>query len=252
MSRLVFLLLLAIGLVIGAVAFAPLTTVLDLAGVRKSGLDWTSSSGTLLNGRMEGIRINEKNYGDAGLKLKPAALLGGALAYKVNWTGAAGSGAGDVALSSVRSFSLKDYKADLDLLSLEHAALWIQQSGGRVMLDGRLIRFKDGACAEAEGTARSDVLERNRAVLGDGWGEMSGALTCDAGDLVVPLESTHAAGTRFGAQLRLRPGLPGRFEARVSGMISRELGYMLPLAGFRKDGADYIYSFSPAAGGNPI
>lgn len=252
MRSLIFLILLIVGIVFGAAAFAPLSAVLDAAGARRGGLDWTSASGTLLDGRLEGISANGKDYGNAALRLKPAALMGGALQFAIDWNGPSGRGAGQMAMTSVKNVTLRDYDLDLDLMALEQAARWIQQSGGRVSLRGEVIRFKDNACLEASGTARSDVLERNRAVLGDGWSDMQGDLRCEAGDLVIPLEAVNATGTKFGAQLRLRPGLPGRFEARVSGLVTRDLDYVLPLAGFRRDGNEYVYSHSAAAGSNPI
>jgi general secretion pathway protein N len=252
-SRLVFFVLLAVGVVIGAAVFAPLSVVLDAAGARRGGLEWTSARGTLLDGRLEGITHDGKTIGDAGVRLLPAALLRGTLRFAVDWSGPSGRGAGQLSLVSSRHMTLRDYDLDLDLLELEQAARWIQQSGGRVRLEGDLIRFRDNACVEAIGVARSDVLERNRAILGDGWSPMQGDLRCEAGDLVIPFESANATGTKFGALLRVRPGLPGRFEARVSGRVTRDLDYMLPLAGFRRDGNEYTYSFSAsAAGRNPI
>ena len=89
---------------------------------------------------------------------------------------------------SHKNSALYDYDLDLDLMEIEQAARWIQQSGGRIALQGDIIRFKDNACHEAKGVARSDVLERNRAILGDGWSEMQGELRCEAGDLVIPLD----------------------------------------------------------------
>lgn len=252
MIRLLLLPLLALGITIGVLVFAPLSKVLDISGIRRSGVDWTSASGTVLDGRLEGIAVNGARYGDASARLLPGHLLTGTLKFAVDWTGPSGRGTGQMTFQSPKSIGLYDYDLDLDLMEIEQAAKWIQQSGGRITMQGETIRFKDSACHTATGTARSDVLERNRAILGDGWSEMQGELRCEDGDLVIPLESTNATGTRFGAFLRLRPGLPGRFEARVSGLVTRELDYVLPMAGFRREGKEYIYSYSAAAGRNPI
>lgn len=252
MIRLFLLPLFALGIAAGLLAFAPLAVVLDVSGIRRSGIDWTSATGTMLDGRLEGITANGASYGDAAARLLPEHLLGGAMKFAVDWTGPSGRGTGQMTFQSHKNIALYDYELDLDLMEIEQAARWIQQSGGRIALQGDIIRFRDNACHDARGTARSDVLERNRAILGDGWSDMQGELRCEAGDLVIPLESTNAIGTKFGAFLRLRPGLPGRFEARVSGLVTRELDYVLPLAGFQREGSEYVYSYSAAAGRNPI
>ena len=252
MRRLAFVILLTLGVLVGAIAFAPLSLVLETAGARRDGLDWTSASGTLLDGRLEGLEANGDNYGNVALRLKPEGLFSGSLQFAVDWTGPSGRGAGQMAIGLVKSITLREYDLDLDLMALEQAARWIQQSGGRVSLQGDMIRFANDACVEARGIAQSDVLERNRAILGDGWSDMRGSLRCEAGDLLIPLESVNATGTKFDAHLRIRPGLPGRFEARVSGLVTRELDFVLPLAGFRREGSDYVYSYSAAAGRRPI
>lgn len=252
MTRLLLLPLLALSVAIGVLVFAPLSVVLDVSGIRRSGLDWSSASGTVFDGRLEGIKANGSTYGNASARLLPAHLLTGAMKFAVDWSGPAGRGTGQMTFQSHKNIALYDYDLDLDLMEIEQAAKWIQQSGGRIAMQGDIIRFKDNACHEASGKAHSDVLERNGAILGDGWSDMQGDLRCEAGDLVIPLESTNATGTRFGAFLRLRPGLPGRFEARVSGLVTRDLDYVLPLAGFRRDGNEYVYSYSAKAGRNPI
>jgi hypothetical protein len=180
------------------------------------------------------------------------AILGGRLQYAVDWTGEAGRGTGQVAAGSGGSVSVREFDLDLDLLKLETAARWIQQSGGRVQIEGDIIRFDRVGCAEAKGTARSDVLERNREILGTGWSPMQGDIRCDGRDLVIPLESENATGTRFAALLRVAADQPGRFEARVSGMIPRQLEFALPIAGFTRDGNEFVYSFSAANRSKPI
>ncbi len=252
MTRLVLILLLIAGFLAGLAAFAPLGTVLNMTGAEARGINWTNASGTILNGRLTGIAAQGKSYGDAGLRLVPGALLSGRLKYAVNWSGDNGKGIGDISFDSGRQVALENFDIDLDLLKLEHAARWIQQSGGRVQLTGTIIRFDETGCKAASGTARSDVLGRNREILGAGWSDMTGELHCDGNDLVIPLESANGAGTKFAARLRVAPGQPGRFDARVSGLIPRELEFALPIAGFKRDGREFIYSFSPTPRSNPI
>jgi hypothetical protein len=244
MTRLLLLLLLAAGFLVGVFAFAPIGKVLQLSGAEQHGFRWTGAEGSVMDGRLRGMSFQGKPYGDAGLKLAPGALLSGRIQYAVDWIGEHGQGAGNISFGSGQKLQLDDFNIDLDLLRLEQAARWIQQSGGRVQLTGGVIRFNGSQCAEATGTATSDVLDRNREILGDGWTDMTGDLHCDAGDLIIPLQSENGSGTRFLAQLRVAPGRPGRFEARVSGMIPRQLQFALPIAGFKPDGGDFVYAYA--------
>jgi len=251
MNRLLLLLLLFSGFLIGLAAFAPLETALRMGGANRLGVSWASAEGTVFDGKLTSIENRGTRIGDANLRLMPAALLTGRLKYGVEWTGEGGRGNGELSAGFGNRRSLTNYDIDLDLVHLEQAARWIQQSGGRLVVRGSHIRFKGNQCLDAKGTAQSDVLDRNREILGPGWSEMRGELRCENGMLVVPLESANASGTQFLALLRFAPGGPGSFEARVSGPISRELMFALPIAGFTLDGRDYVYNYLPAPQGNP-
>ena len=246
MSRIVLLALLLAGFAGGLVVFAPIGTALRIGGAEKHGLSWTQAEGTVLNGKLSGITVGGRNVGNAMLQLMPFALLTGQVQYAVEWSGDQGRGSGNASIAAGSRTAFHRFDLDLDLLSLDQAALWIRQSGGRVLLQGDVVRFGPSGCVEAIGTATSNVLEHNVEILGTGWSPMRGELSCENGDLVIPLESANTSGTRFLAQLRVSPGRPGRFDARISGMLARELEFALPIAGFTREGADYVYSFSTA------
>lgn len=241
MIRFLFLIIiLVIGAVIG-LAFVPLATALKLSGAADNGVAWTAARGTIYSGGLDGLSVNGTNYGNADLTLDASALTSGTLQYAVDWVGAHGQGTAKVSVNSGRTVTLKDYVINLDLEDYERAAKWIRQAGGKIKLEGPAIQFKGSECVLAEGVATSDVLDRNREILGSGWSELRGNLSCDEGQLLVPLESENAAGTRFSSYLRVAPGTPGKFEARISGRISRALGFALPLAGFTRDGDAFVY-----------
>ncbi len=251
MSRAFLFLLLLAGLIVGLLVFAPLGTVLRLSGAKAPAVSWDYADGSIMEGHIQGLEIEGQQYGDATLQLQVTALLSGTLRYAVEWVSDHGRGFGDLSAGSNGKIALQNFKIDLDLLQLEQAALWIQQSGGRVQLEGEIIRFKENQCVNATGIARSDVLERNREILGPGWTNMRGDLRCESGDLVIQLASENGSGTRFLSQLRIAPGRPSRFDARVSGILPRELDYALPIAGFAKDGRSYVYSYSTSVRSGP-
>ncbi len=244
-----FLFLIVVVLVGGAVAlaFVPLATALKWSGAADNGVAWSAARGTIFSGGLDDLTVNGTNYGTADLTLDPTTLLNGTLQYGVAWTGAHGNGTAKVSVDSGQTVTLKDYVINLDLGDYERAAKWIRQAGGSVKLEGPQIRFKGSECLFAEGVATSDVLDRNREVLGSGWSDLRGDLSCEEGKLLVPLESENEAGTRFSSYLRVAPGTPGKFEARISGRISRALDFALPLAGFTRDGEDFVYAPRAAA-----
>ncbi|MDP3458550.1 MAG: type II secretion system protein N [Hyphomonas sp.] len=247
MIRFLFLIIvLAIGGVI-ALAFVPLATALKLSGASDNGVAWSAARGTIFSGGLDDLTVNGTNYGNADLTFDPSALLKGTLQYAVAWTGAHGEGKAKVSVDSGQLVTLKDYVINLDLRDYERAAKWIRQAGGGVKLEGPKIQFQGSECILADGVATSDVLDRNREILGSGWSDLRGDLACDEGKLLVPLESENAAGTRFSSFLRVAPGTPGKFEARISGRISRALGFALPLAGFTRDGEEFVYAPRAAA-----
>ena len=241
MIRFLFLIIiLVIGVIIG-LAFVPLATALKLSGAADNGVSWTAARGTIYSGGLDGLSVNGTNYGNADLTLDASALTSGTLQYAVDWIGTHGQGTAKVSMDSGRTITLKDYVINLDLEDYERAAKWIRQAGGKIKLAGPAIQFKGSECVLAEGVATSDVLDRNREILGSGWSELRGDLSCDDGKLLVPLESENATGTRFSSYLRVAPGIPGKFEARISGRISRALAFALPLAGFTRDGDAFVY-----------
>jgi len=241
MIRFLFLVIFVLVAGIVGLAFVPIATALKYSGVVDNGVQWASAKGTILNGHLEGLMIKGAAYGDAELKLDIPSVLEGRPRYAVDWTGDHGEGSGKVSVSSGPTIALEDYIIKLDLLAYPQTARWIQKSGGQVKLEGAAIRFKGSECLEALGAATSDVLDLNRDILGAGWSELRGDLSCEDGKLLVPLESENASGTRFLVRLRAAPGYAGKFEARVAGFIPRTLNFALPLAGFARDGEEFVY-----------
>lgn len=241
MFRFLFVLILLLIAAVVGLAFIPLATALTYSGAASNGVSWTEARGTIYSGGLDNLTVNGTNYGNADLTLDAGALMGGTLQYLVDWTGTHGQGTGRVSVAEGNLVTLKDYSIKLDLEDYERAAKWIREAGGQIKIEGPLIQFRGGECVEAQGVATSDVLDRNREVLGSGWSDLRGDIACEDGQLLVPIQSENAAGTRFAAYLRVAPGSAAKFEARISGRISRALGFALPLAGFVRDGEEFAF-----------
>lgn len=243
MMRILLLLVLIIGFLAGLVAFAPLSVILKMTGAEERGLSWTAADGTLTGGKITGLKAGQDILGDASLKLNPAALLALGVEYDFEWTGPSGNGTGKAAAFATGSTELRDFDIELDFSALDGVAAWIRQSGGKARLTGQIIRFRQGACDKASGQSWSDALGKNSALLGPGWPDLSGEISCDGDMLLIPLKSTSPLGTNLDAAGRFRLGGDGSIEARVSGAIPQQFQFGLPLAGFTPEGDSYVYRY---------
>lgn len=246
MMRFLLFLVLIVGFLAGLVAFAPLGVILKMAGAEDRGLSWTSAEGTLAGGRITGLKAGQDVLGDARLKLNPASLLSLGVEYDFDWTGPAGKGTGRAAAFATGNTELRDFNIELDFSSLDGVAAWIRQSGGKARLTGEVIRFRQGACDKASGQSWSDALAKNSVLLGPGWPDLAGEISCDGDMLLIPLQSASPLGTNLDAAGRFHLGGRGSIEARVSGVIPQQFQYGLPLAGFVPEGGTYVYRY-PAA-----
>ncbi|MFN4023656.1 MAG: type II secretion system protein N [Hyphomonas sp.] len=243
MMRFILFLILLIGFILGLAAFAPLGLVLKLSGAEARGINWTSAQGTLSGGEITGLRAGPDKIGDARVRLKPAALLAGRLEYDFDWAGPAGTGSGRAAASATGATELRDFAFDLAVSEFGAFPIWLRRSGGRAQLNGDIIRLRNGECEEARGTTWSDALERNESLLGPGWTDFTGALSCDGGALLIPFASTNGNGTRLDAAARIGSATTATLEARISGYVSEQARYALPMAGFAPDGGAFVYRY---------
>lgn len=252
MTRFLLLLILIAGFLGGLIAFAPLSFILKTAGAEERGLSWTSAEGTLAGGKITGLKAGQDLLGDASLKLNPASLLGLGVEYDFDWNGPSGQGTGKAAAFASGATELRNFSIELDFAALDGAAAWIRQSGGKARLSGDIIRFRKGACEKATGQTWSDALSKNSMILGPGWPDLSGTLSCDGDMLLIPLQSRSPLGTELDAAARFSPSGTGNVVARVSGVIPQQFHYGLPLAGFVPDAGTYVYRYPAGAQDLPI
>ncbi len=241
MMRWLLLFVLVVGFTVGLGAFAPLGMVMKFSGAQARGISWISAEGSLAGGRITGLRSGADLIGDARMTLRPAALLAARLEYDFEWTGPAGTGSGRASASASGITEVRDFIFDLNFAELGGLPVWMRRSGGRAQVRGDIIRLRRGACDSARGTTWSDALVRNETLLGPGWSEFQGALSCDDDALIVPFSSVNGNGTRLDATARVDAGRTSTLEARVSGFVSEQARYALPMAGFSPEGDAFVY-----------
>lgn len=249
MIRFILVLAVFVGFILGLIIFAPLSTVLKLSGAKDYGLSWSRAEGTLLSARVHGLAMDGDLIGDATLKLSPLSLAGLKLEYALQWSGPVGRGQGDAILGFGQHIEIQNYAVDVEFSKLKYAPAWVRQSSGLARLTGDKIKFQNGNCVTALGKSWSDALSRHEAILGAGWQELSGELSCDNGRLVIPFMSHNTLGTQLEATSRMNLNSPVEFEARISGFVPQEVAYALPYAGFIPDGKTYLYRLNRTPNG---
>ena len=127
--------------------------------------------------------------------------------------------------------ALSDTSLSMPVRALARFDARLSGLAGEVGAEIAALRFEGGACAEASGTARTDLLARNAGAWG-GWRgpELSGPVTCENGEVVVSLAGRDASQT---VEARVAISPTGSYRASVD-IATREPGAqaVLPLFGF--------------------
>lgn len=192
-------------LLIALVVFLPLRLVLGLTGIDELGLSARRAGGTVWGGSLTEARVGALALGDLRAHLSPWALLTGGARVEIEGPGTlSGRGIGGAVTVARHRFGVDDLSA-----ALAAGPLFQPVPVTVLDLDQVSIDFVDGECRQAEG--------RVRATLGPGPAglalppQVSGAIRCDAGGLLVPL--TGQAGTEA---VSLRIAGDGRYRAELT------------------------------------
>ena len=212
---------------IAVVAFLPMRLALGWAALDSQGFSAREVTGTVWSGRLVEARFGDVALGDLDAQVSPFALLIGRA--RIALSGRAADPArrlsGTVELSRRRAAILEadgplpagSAFAPLPVTSLD--------------LDRVSVRFVDNACEQADGRVLATL---SGSFLGQPLpGSISGTARCDAGALLLPLQS---AGGVEGVALRLWGD--GRYRAEMTVVPSDPMtAQRLDAAGFVANGA---------------
>ena len=179
--------------------------------------------GTIWNGSATNIPVFET----ANVKLSPVSLSAHIESGNgVNYL------AGLVSTNHARDIDLV-----VDLSTLPLTDQRVKGLAGTVRLNLSEINFDAQSCLSAEGTAMTDVLQRNQARLNWTGPELSGPISCEDGSLIANISGQDQQQT-IKALMRFSPN--GTYRVDLSAQTSRsEAGAILPLFGFTRSGTEY-------------
>lgn len=229
------------GLIVSGVLFAPLTSVMQLAGIQKAGFEWSHISGNVLGGKIIDLEIGQQPIGDVQLRLRPAALFTGRLSYHVKVQGQVinadanlSVGIGQVGLSSLRGSA--------GLSHIYSIPPNLRSAGGRLSFQNVAARFQKGACRSAEGTVRSDVLiQLVESQSGDAT-ELVGTPVCNGDMLDIPMIGSIPSRADVTMRFRLGVAETSSFSLQVDSSDPL-LGAALASKNFNRNESGYaLYS----------
>lgn len=186
----------------------PLPVVLRAADVEARGLSFTRASGTVWNGRIEGLRWRGHDLGRADVAMKPWALVLGRLGAEIALDGAGVvDGGGFVALTPgglvIDDLRLSADVADLPILLPLSGQLNLALSHADIGASG---------CRRIDGTVHTDALVNRPAGLAWAGPELAGPVSCADGAIVIPLKGG-TADESIAVAMTLEPG--GAFGIRI-------------------------------------
>ncbi|WP_427451878.1 type II secretion system protein N [Litorimonas sp. WD9-15] len=179
--------------------------------------------GTVWNGTLTDIPV----FDTANFDLHPLSLSADI---------EAGDGTNYVS-ATVNRHQARDARVVVDLSTLPLTDQRLQGLVGSVAANLILLGYGPEGCTEAEGTVRTDVLQRNGGNMNWTGPELSGPITCETGDLVAILKGEDSEQS---IDALLRFSADSTYRVDITARTSRaEAGTILPLFGFSSTGRDF-------------
>lgn len=151
---------------------------------------WTyaRAEGNAWGARFSQARLGSLQLGQVDWTLEPLPLTSGALRAKLSLSG------GDVRGDIVMRVASNARRIQTDSLRIEGV---LSPTGtpmaGMLLLRDLDITFENGLCTSATGTAESDILARNAAVLGFTGPPLRGVAHCAGESAIIPLSEPTGA-----------------------------------------------------------
>ena len=217
-----------------AAANVPLFFVLKQSGIADRGVAWVQARGTIWHGQVTGLSVQGDPAGAVEGEFSLMRVLKGQPGHLLHWSGPSGRGSALAGLSS-GGIRVSDGQAaitfDASRISGAFPARDVSLRLSHVSMDlGR-----DG-CRSAKGDVSTDALTHISEAYGATWPELTGFLSCEAGELLISVTGQAADGTQIAAKAYLQGG--GRLE--LWDVPDSQTDALL-LAGFTNEAGKYVY-----------
>ena len=248
MRRFALFFLICFGLIGGLIWQTPLSFVLRQSGLASAGVSWTQARGSIWNGQVTDLSVQQRRIGAFDLKLRPYSLLSGSLAYDAKWIGAFGQGTGRISANTQRFIS-EDVSLSISLSDIPDLIEELKQVDGTFRMNEAKVQWErfDG-CEAASGRLQTDLVRLLGHRMQKDWPELTGNLSCDNGELVATLSGVSAQDETFDIELYIAPQMPVRYNANISG-VSPDIQNALALYGFKFENGAYTL-YGDSLGGN--
>lgn len=208
--------------VLVVIATFPLSVAVRAVDAPGRAVSFARVSGTIWNGRIDGLSWRGHDLGAAHIVFRPLSLLVGRLGLDVALDGGGMiSGSGFIGLKPA-GLVVSDLTLSADVAALPI----LMPLSGQVALDvGRADLTRNG-CRAAEGSVRTDALVHRPAGLPWKGPVLAGPITCANGAIVIPMRGDTEAGPIAVALTLARDGTFGvQVDARapnsaVAGLLS--------------------------------
>ncbi len=232
-------LLLIVGGVLG-LAVLPMSMAADFAAKHGAALKFAGASGSIWNGKLQGVVFNGQALGDLAIKLDPGKLFTGRAAGRVDLVRKDLTGGAVISRAIFGGTTrLTDIKLGGQVSAVPVLPTRIRAAGGKFTLAVPEIVFEKNLCKSANGEVWTDALSKTD--LGHHWTgpELRGPVTCKDGRLAVDAVGKAPTGEDVSAGLRTGPDLSLDLEARVLNATQGAAETLTDL-GFQSDSGAYF------------
>lgn len=195
-------------------------------------------SGTLWNGRIEGLKVKDETVGDAVLGLRFLPLLTGRAEAGLALEGRRLAGTGAVSVKG-DLVVIEDAVGRADLAQFGLVDVFGQIVRGEVTFDiDRVTYSLTQGCRDAALTLRTDALAQSLGVYGGEGLDLEGQGRCAGSDILIPMQAANDD-ARIDVELRVQPG--GRYLSRLAVTPEApEFGTYLEAAGFKEQNGTWV------------
>lgn len=215
MRIVIFIVLAALALAGGAVAFLPMSMAADMAAKQMPDFRFGEASGSVWDGKLTNVSYGQQTIGDLSVKTDLMALFGGKAAGAVGMTreGLAGQAGISYGIGG-GGLDLTDLKLAGDTAMVPGMPPSIARTDGKFTLDVKDVKFANSLCESASGEVWTDALTK---VNYKGWvgPELRGPVTCAGGKLQVQASGTAATGEQVLATMNIGQHLDMEMTAAV-------------------------------------
>ncbi|RAN33121.1 type II secretion system protein N [Hyphomonas pacifica] len=233
--RTLYIMLFAVSILAGLVAFAPLSFVMRYSGLSSQGIGWQQARGSVWNGQLTGLVWKGHSIGAVNLEAQPTLLFKAAPWHEAIWSGPAGQGRAFIGFKG-RALDAQGVSASLYVdrfvgldPSLSNLGSTVRLSSVRLMMDGE-------RCKLASGIVTTDLARLAAVAYDRDWPILSGPLSCEQGELTARMSGQADDGATIVLDAKLSSGV--RLEIEPA---DEDLRGVLKLAGFKAEGTKLVH-----------